>query len=96
MLWNDRHKPNNNYHLLWNFAKLISFKFESTVRSRQPSAVEKQGTFKIEHFGLNLCSQLQLLGSCTLAVYIFLHISKKNGPQKMMNSMPYQKIYDRF
>lgn len=96
MLQNTRHKPNNDYHLLWNFVKLISFKFESTLRSQQPSAVEKQGTFKIEHFGLNLCCQLQLWGSCTLAVYIFLHMSKKNGPPKMMNSMPYQKIYVRF
>lgn len=53
--------------------KINSFKFKRTLWSRQPSAVEKQSTLKFEHFGLNLCSQLQLLGSCTLA-YIYFYI----------------------
>lgn len=95
MLLNNRHKI-NNYHILRNFVKLTLFKFESALRSKQPNAVEQQGTFKIEHFGLTLCSQLQLLGFCTLALLIVFHICKKNGPQKIMDSMPYQKIYKGF
>lgn len=92
MLLNNRHKI-NNFHMLWNFVKLTFFTFESALRSRQPNAVERQGAFKMEHLRLTLCSQPQLLGFCTLAVLIVFHICKKNGPQKIMDSLPYQKIY---